>query len=96
MSIIKRSKVQVLEGPPAPLPARVGAGASAPATEEPERCEKEVRLVRIAGEVRAVELRCSCGEATTIELAYEDAAPASAPASAAPTPAPEPPPENPS
>jgi hypothetical protein len=68
VTIIKRSKVQLLDGPPAPLPAR--AGAEPAPDEEAVRCEKEVRLVRLGGEVRAVELRCSCGETTTIELAY--------------------------
>lgn len=88
MSVIKRFKVQVLEGPPAPLSSAV---ASAPliegeaAEEEPERCEKVVRLHRLGGEVRALELSCSCGETTTIELGYDHPAPPSAPLAEAST-----------
>lgn len=65
--IIKRDRVRLAEGQPAP-----GAGADAGAGQPARgRHAKEVELVRIDGEVRAIELRCRCGEVSVIELSYE-------------------------
>ena len=36
----------------------------------PERAA-EVRLLRAGAEVRGIELRCSCGETTVLEIEYE-------------------------
>jgi hypothetical protein len=33
-------------------------------------CAKTVRLLKLDGEVHAIELTCTCGERTVIELAY--------------------------
>lgn len=46
---------------------------------------KQIRLVEHEGLVRALELSCSCGESTRVELVYEPGAKAdqAAPASAA-------------
>lgn len=69
--IIRRG--QITEG------ARAPAGhASAPAS------GSAVRLLRIDGEVRAIELRCHCGELHTIELEYDAQAAPREPAPALP------------
>ena len=33
-------------------------------------CEKSARLVHVDGVARAIEVRCSCGELTLLELEY--------------------------
>lgn len=52
---------------------REGLGASAPAAANTpaEPCEPSVELVQLAGQTRALQVRCSCGEELTIELEYE-------------------------
>jgi len=48
---------------------------------------KVAELLRVDGQVRAIEVQCSCGERTVIELGYEAASEAPAPtASEAPAP----------
>ena len=37
------------------------------------RAAKSLRLLRIEGVVRAVEITCACGEVTVVELDYEQA-----------------------
>ncbi len=37
------------------------------------RCEKSARPITIDGAIRAIEVTCSCGETTTIELEYPHA-----------------------
>lgn len=56
-----------------PAARREGAGAAAPATKNTpaEPCEPSVELVQLAGQTRALQVRCSCGEELTIELEYE-------------------------
>ena len=47
-----------------------------PQTEDqPAPCAKSVRLLKLDGEVRALELTCSCGERSVIELDYSEAEP---------------------
>jgi hypothetical protein len=58
--VIKKSHVRAGE-----VPGLVGTGARA-------RCTKSARLVVLQGRARAVELTCSCGERTVLELVYED------------------------
>ena len=71
-SIIKKELVRLAEAGAPPTPARAPATRSA-------RHPKTVQLVRVAGRVRAVELTCSCGERSVIELEYpEDSAPTEA------------------
>lgn len=41
----------------------------------PATCAKSVRLLKLDGEVRAIELTCSCGERSLIELDYSEADP---------------------
>lgn len=76
--IIKHQRVRV---------DQVLADAHAPAGTARARtsARKQIRLVEHEGLVRALELTCSCGESTRVELVYESGAKAdqSAPASAA-------------
>jgi len=50
--------------PPGVLPRSAGAA---------RRCEKSARPITIEGAIRAVEVTCSCGETTVIELEYPHA-----------------------
>jgi len=50
--------------PPGALP-RSSAGA--------RRCEKSARAITIEGAIRAIEVTCSCGETTLIELEFPHA-----------------------
>ena len=65
MPIIKRDHVRVDTSvrPAAPAAVEPMAPACQPA--------KRVELVRLEGVVRAIELTCSCGEVTVLELAFE-------------------------
>ena len=69
-SILKRTEVRL--GAEAPT----GPGAKAPLPSPASRTRgahaKRVELVRVGGRVHALELRCSCGETTLIELDYPD------------------------
>ncbi|MBK8180324.1 MAG: hypothetical protein IPK67_15820 [Planctomycetes bacterium] len=69
-SIIKHDRVSLEEaaGVPSALPARTpgSAGGGKSGT----RCKKGVELLRENGVVHAIEVRCSCGETTLIELEY--------------------------
>ena len=64
-SVLKARSVRLQEG------ATQAAGAPAAAR---SRCAKSVQLLNVQGAVRAIELRCSCGEATVIELEYPERA----------------------
>ena len=66
--IIKRDQVSLSATPKtsAVTPARVLTDAQ----DRPAPGEKGVRLLQEDGEVRAIELVCSCGEVTLIELEY--------------------------
>ena len=35
-------------------------------------CMKSVQMLRIDGQVRALEVRCNCGEVTVVELDYDE------------------------
>jgi len=60
-SIIKHEHVRLEHAPGGAESGTTGA-----------RCAKSVRLLEVEGTVRALELRCSCGEATVIELDYAE------------------------
>ena len=66
-SVLKARSVRLQEG-----------AATAPAAGAPpavrSRCARSVQLLSVEGAVRAIELRCSCGEATVIELEYPEKA----------------------
>jgi len=63
-AIIKRERV-VLAGVEPKAPLRSSASANA--------CRKKsARLVEHEGRVRAVEFTCSCGEASLVELVFEE------------------------
>ena len=65
-SIIKRERVRLGE-PPQARPQPTGL-AGAPARGAPAACRApQAELVRVAGEVRAIELTCACGEVTLVE-----------------------------
>ena len=69
-TIIKRDRVQLESIRRVPTAAQFSTGqdtACAP--------QKSVRTVEVAGRVQAIELTCSCGERTVIELDYENGAP---------------------
>lgn len=63
--ILKKQFVQI-EDALAALPARSRGGAA-------RACEKSVQLLRVEGSVRALEITCSCGEKTVVELDYAKA-----------------------
>jgi hypothetical protein len=63
-SIVKKQFVQV-DAPRPAQPSRAGRAAAS-------RCEKGLRPLRIEGVVRAVEITCSCGETTVVELEYPE------------------------
>jgi hypothetical protein len=61
-AIIKRERV-VLEGmEPKSLVRAAGS----------QVCKKSVRMVEHEGRPRAIEFSCSCGEATLVELVFEE------------------------
>lgn len=61
-AIVKKQFVQV----DAQEHAAAARGSSAP-----RACKKSVRLLRIEGVVQALEVTCSCGELTVVELDYQ-------------------------
>ena len=68
--IIKRSRVQFAESNGAQAASPVQLVHTAEHTNAPG--EKAVRLLDENGRVRAIELTCSCGDVTAIELTYPD------------------------
>ena len=48
---------------------RATDGQPAPQSEE-EACETRVEVLRVDNEVRGIEVHCSCGEVTVVELSY--------------------------
>lgn len=70
-SIIKSTSVRRPEpGEPQTPPARSTASGGARGA---GRCRKEVELLREGDVVRAIQLKCSCGEVTVMELNYPEA-----------------------
>lgn len=70
-SIIKSECVRIEQPasePASALPARPAAAGS-PKTQA--RCQKRVQLLREKDVVHAIEVRCSCGEVTVVELEYD-------------------------
>lgn len=61
--ILKRQSIEAV-----PQPSR---SEREDAGNRPRRCAKSVRLVEDAGVPRAIEVTCSCGEVTLVELAFE-------------------------
>ena len=59
--IVKKQFVQ-LDGPVAAHGPRASTAS--------QRCSSSVRLLRIEGVVRALEVTCTCGETTVVELEY--------------------------
>jgi len=71
-SIIKSDCVRIESAanePTAALPTRATASGSSKAQQG--RCQKRVQLLREAEVVHAIEVRCSCGEVTVVELEYD-------------------------
>ena len=70
-AIIKSSNVRLDDSDPSgsPAPAVPAASSVRPAL-APGAHEKRVELLRIGERVHALELTCSCGEITVIELDY--------------------------
>ena len=54
-------------------------GAPLPKNRAPRAGQKHVELHRVDNQVRALEITCSCGEKTVVELDYAVDKPASAP-----------------
>lgn len=69
-SIVKKQFVQVEGGAVVTPAGALPRPASRPAA---PRCEKSVRSISVEGVVRALELVCSCGETTVVELEYPQA-----------------------
>ena len=61
--IIKRQRVLMSE------PARPGRGG--PGAEAEVEHARVARLLRVEGRVTAIELTCSCGSTSVVELQYE-------------------------
>ena len=71
-SIIKKELVRLAQAGAPPATARATAPRAA-------RHHKSVQLLRVGSRVRALELTCSCGETSVVELEYpEDSAPTEA------------------
>lgn len=74
-TIIKRDRVQVAANPvPVGAKAHASHAAAHGAAGAHAGDAKSVRLLEHDGRVRAIELTCSCGEVTVIELDYPAAA----------------------
>lgn len=58
------------------------AHAPLPKGRAPRAGQKAVELLRVDNKVRAIEITCSCGEKTVVELDYADDKPAAKPAEA--------------
>lgn len=67
--IIKHNTVRRVDDAPAPRPAPAEAHEAAAPAPEPG-----VRVHRADGRVHAIEITCSCGETTLVELDYEERA----------------------
>lgn len=63
-SVASTAPTSLPSTPPSALPRAATA---------PRRCEKSARPVAIEGVIRAIEVTCSCGETTVIELDYPHA-----------------------
>lgn len=75
-TILKRDQVRIepvttpdltVEGPDMTVMPALPSGATA--------CEKAIRLLEEAGQIRALEVTCSCGEQTVIALEYPEQSP---------------------
>lgn len=71
-AIIKRDRVQLETVRRVPASPRPRPGAAA---DEGGACEKRARTVESDGRVVAIEVTCSCGEATVVRLEYPSDAP---------------------
>ncbi|MCP3914779.1 MAG: hypothetical protein GY711_04365 [bacterium] len=72
MSLIIKNKNVRFEAATSALHESAGDGELA--LDEPSAtCEKAVRLLESEGLARAIEITCSCGEVTVVELDYADA-----------------------
>jgi len=60
--VIKRERVVLAGSEPRSLVRPAGAGP----------CQKSVRFVEHEGRPRAIEFHCGCGEATLVELVFEE------------------------
>lgn len=83
-SIIKKHFVELdgaaapLAAGPVPTPAPTSPPSALPSAPPrsaatARRCEKSARPITIEGAIRAIEVTCSCGETTVIELEYPHA-----------------------
>lgn len=75
-TILKRDQVRIepvaapdltVEGADVPVMPAAPIGTNA--------CEKAIRLLEEAGQIRALEVTCSCGEQTVIALEYPEQSP---------------------
>ncbi len=68
-TIVKKSFVQV-ESLGAARPAGVAGRIAAAASSAGARCKKSVKLLRLDAATHALEVTCSCGEVTVVELEH--------------------------
>ncbi|MEO6708486.1 MAG: hypothetical protein ABI054_11760 [Planctomycetota bacterium] len=69
-AIIKHDRVRFEDASaevPSALPSRANAGN---APKSGARCKKSVQLLREKNIVHGIEVRCSCGEVTLVEIEY--------------------------
>lgn len=72
-TILKRDQVRVEKLATPELGVAQRARSARPADEEPRpECEKAVRLLTRGDVVQALEVTCSCGEVTVVELEYPE------------------------
>ena len=79
-TILKRDRVRVQSALAHPAARRGGGPAQRGTTDGAAAdCARSVRLLREGGVLRALEVTCSCGEVTVVELIYPNPDPAVGP-----------------
>jgi hypothetical protein len=72
-TILKRGQVRVEKlATPVLGSAEPSRGSAKPVEEPTPSCEKAVRLLTRGDVVQAIEVSCSCGEVTVVELEYPE------------------------
>lgn len=69
-TIIKHDRVRAPDSPSETAPALPSRASVPGASRNGSRCKKSVQLLRENDVVHAIEVRCSCGEITVVEINY--------------------------
>ena len=67
-SIVKKQFVRLDTS----APARAAAPETGRGPRQRPSCEKSVRVLNLEGQVHALEITCSCGETTVVQLEYPE------------------------